>query len=428
MVATDKKKLLILGGSNATLDVVKLAKTMGIYTIAVDDRETGAAKEIADENYLLSTTDFDGIKSFISQNNINGLFTGPAEFNIRNMIRACAESGLRCYAEKPVWDRCSDKEVFKDYCIKNRVDAPKRYYVTDESSDEELDELEYPVMIKPSDGHASIGITICPCKEEFKKSYKTAMESSVVKRVVVEQYIDNGGAIFGARYIVKEGKAVPYLLIDTYVQDPGKRMMSAVTLTPSRYSKYYMENMDQYVRNMIADLGIRNGVAFFQGLPYNGKIYFHEMGFRLSGGMLYKLTKPLLGINDMQMMIDFAVGNEICSDDVLEHIDVVNCNGKMGAQLMITIEPGTVGKIEGVEEAKTLSSVVDCLQYFTEGQTQDSKYIGTLVQLFARFTLVADTAEELIKTMKKIQETVKVWSVDGELMTKMKFDFNRIVS
>ena len=43
------KKLLILGGTSASLDLVKNAKEMGVYTIVVDDREGGVAKKIADE-------------------------------------------------------------------------------------------------------------------------------------------------------------------------------------------------------------------------------------------------------------------------------------------------------------------------------------------------------------------------------------------
>lgn len=421
-----KKRLLVLGGSNATLDVVKLARKMDIYTIAVDDRQTGSAKKIADENYLLSTTDFDGLRDFIKEHDIDGVFTGPAEFNIRNMIRVCDDSGLRCYTTPEVWNRCSDKEVFKQYCIRNGIDTPRKYYVDDSSSDAQLEKIEYPVMIKPADGHASIGITLCRSSREFRNAYRSALAASKTKKIVIEKYIDNGGAIFGARYIVRNGKAVPYLLIDTFVADPGKRMMSAVTLTPSRYSSYYIKNMDQNVRKLIADLGICNGVAFFQGLPYNGRIYFHEMGFRLSGGMIYKLTEPLLGINDMKMMINFAVGNEICTESELDNIDVVNCNGKFGSQLMIPLEPGTIGRIEGVDEARKMPAVVDLLQYFTEGQTLEKKYVGTLVQLFARFTMVADTQLELIETMKEIQEMVKVWSIDGMLMNQMKFDFERV--
>ena len=420
------KKLLVLGGSNATLDVVKLAKAMGIYTVAVDDRQTGSAKEIADESYLLSTTDFTGLKNFIRDHNIDGVFTGPAEFNIRNMIRVCAESKLTCYATPDVWGKCSDKEIFKQYCIKNQLDTPELYEVDDNSSDAELEKLNYPLMVKPADGHASIGINLCNGKDEFKTCYQKAKDASKTKKVLVEKFIDNGGAIFGARYIVREGEAVPYLLIDTYVVEPGKRMMSAVTFTPSKYSSYYMETMDQKVRGMIKDLGIRNGVAFFQGLPYENKIYIHEMGFRLSGGMIYKLTEPLLGINDMKMMISYAVGNEICSKEELNGIDVVDCSGKHGAQLMIHMEPGTVGKIVGLEEVKRMPNVVDCLQYFKEGQTLEKNYVGTLVQLFARFTLIADTESELINTMKEIQDKVAVWSTEGELLTRSMFDFERI--
>ena len=78
---------------------------------------------------------------------------------------------------------------------------------------------------------------------------------------------------------------------------------------------------------------------FFQALPYRGKIYFHEMGYRLSGGMIYKLTEPLMGINDMKMMIRNALGGDCLTPDEAEKIDLT-CQGRCGAQLMIPgLEP-----------------------------------------------------------------------------------------
>lgn len=421
-----KKKLLILGGTSATLDLVKNAKEMGIYTIVTDYLECGVAKEIADETASVSTTDLDGLAQLIKERNIDGVFCGPSEFNIRNLIRLCEKTGLHCYTTMDLWDNCANKDTFKNFCIKFGVDCPKEYLVDENSSDEELACIDFPVIVKPVDGHSSNGIAVCHDAKSLRDACIVARNYSTNKRILVEQYIDNGGELFGARYIISNRKAYPYLLIDTYVADPinKKSLISHFTYTPSKYSEYYMKNMDASVRNMLEGMGLKNGTAFFQALPYNGKIYFHEMGYRLSGGMLFKFTMPLMGINDMKMMIRFSLGGEMCTEEERNKLDVT-CGNKIGAQLNIPLSVGTISRIEGLEVAKSIPCLQDFIQYYNIGDTITEKVIGTLGQHFGRFTLIADDTNEISDAVETITKSLLIYDANGNLMNDMKFDLNR---
>ena len=68
------KRLLILGGTSASFDLVRNAKSMGIYTIVTDPNQTGVAKELADETALVSTADIDGLVEFCRQSGVDGVF------------------------------------------------------------------------------------------------------------------------------------------------------------------------------------------------------------------------------------------------------------------------------------------------------------------------------------------------------------------
>ena len=61
MTNTKNKRLLILGGTSASLDLVKNARKLGLYTIVTDNNTTGVAKEIADETAMVSTADIDAL-------------------------------------------------------------------------------------------------------------------------------------------------------------------------------------------------------------------------------------------------------------------------------------------------------------------------------------------------------------------------------
>lgn len=421
------KKLLVLGGGTASLDLVINAKEMGVYTIVTDYLKSGVAKDIADESLLISTADIDSLEAVIKEKSIDGVFCGPSEFNLRNVIKLCEKTGLPCYTDMATWNRCANKDEFKSFCIKNNVDCPRPFLIDENSSDEELDKIDYPVIVKPVDGSSSRGITVCYDKTTVRNACLFAKENSTSKKIIVEKYIENAGEIFGVRYIVDNGEAYPYLLLDSYILDPNDKngLISNCLYTPSKYSDYYMTNMDSAVREMIKDLGIKNGTAFFQALPYDGKIYIHEMGYRLSGGMLFKFTVPLIGINDMKMMIRFALGDTMCTKDEVKLLKA-DSSQKTGVQYILPLSTGKIASIEGLEDILFIPCLQDFIQYYHVGDEITEEYLGTLSQHFGRFTFVADDVQALHDAITKIDSTLKIKNDAGELMNIYKFDLNRI--
>lgn len=420
-------KLLVLGGSSASLDIVKTAKALGYYTIVTDMDNGGPAKEIADETLQISTIDFDALERYIKENSVDGVFCGPSEFNLKNVITLCAKAGIRCYATPEQWEICSNKETFKNYCRANGVPTAPEYIIDDFKNPEIDKTIEYPLIVKPVDGCSSKGITICYNKEDILRAYDYAMSWSNCKRVVIEKYIDNGGSIFSFRYLIKDGVYYPYLMFDTYIADPinKKYLISAFTYFPSELTETFYKDIDKPVQRMFKDMGLKNGTAFIQSIPYNGKIYCHEMGFRLSGGMIFKITEPTMGINDMKMMVRYAGGGDMITDEELYKLTNSKPNLVM-AQLMIPLDCGTISKIEGLDEILNWDGVTDFLQYYHEGDTIKLSYLGTLMQLFGRFTLKAKNKEEMINLVNKIEQTLKIFDAEGNDLHTMKFDTKRI--
>ena len=405
------KRLVILGGTSASLDLVKNAKAMGIYTIVTDDNKTGVAKEIADETAQVSTADIDALVQLCRERKADGIFCGPSEFNLRNVIRTAAVAGLPCYTTMDVWDHCANKDVFKSYCRQYDVDCTPEYDIDLTTPMAELEKIDYPIIIKPVDGCSSAGITVCQSAGEVPAALEKAYAASKSKKIIAEKFIENDGEIFSVRYMLRDGEAYPYFIMDTYVADPIHRtsLISGYTHAPSKYAKYYMEHMDANVRKMLKGMGLKNGTAFIQSLPYKGKIYFHEMGYRLSGGMIFKLTEPLTNINDMRIMLRSAVGGPALTD-----------------QLMYPLSVGTIGKIEGVEQVKAHPAVTDFIQYYREGETMEQSRVGTLGQQFCRITFIVDSPEEEMAAINYFQSVLNIYDTDGKKMNNLPFDVARM--
>ena len=149
------------------------------------------------------------------------------------------------------------------------------------------------------------------------------------------------------------------------------------------------------------------------------------MGYRLSGGMIFKLTKPLVGINDMQIMLRGAVGCGFVTDEELNGI-TLDCKGKRGCQLMIPLCVGKIARIEGIEEIKEHKLVTDFIQYYKVGSSIEQKNIGTLGQHFGRITFISDSLEQTIETIEYFQKVVKVYDENGNVMNNLPFDVKRL--
>ena len=421
------KKMLVLGGTTASLDLVKNAKEMGVYTVVASaDAPVDAVSSVSDECVSVSTVDFEMLEKIIKEKHIDGVFCGPSEFNIRNLLVLCERMGLPCYTTTDVWNRCANKDWFKQYCRQYGVDCPEEYSVSENSTDEELQELPYPIIVKPVDASSSAGITTCADWTVVRDACRYARAASKRGEILVEKFIENEGNMFSVRYLLKDGEAYPYFLMDTYVLDAAspKGLISHLMMAPSKHTEYYLSEVDSQMRHMLKGMGLTNGTAFLQALPYGGRIYFHEMGYRLSGGMMFKLTQPLVGINDMKMMIALALGEDLYSEAEMDSIDLRF--DKLGIQLMFPLNAGTITAIHGLDEIKALPVVEDFLQYYHVGDTITEKVRGTLGQHFGRLTMVFDDMKQVEQTVLFVQKTLRVIGENGEPLNVYPFDLSRI--
>ena len=421
------KKLLVLGGTQASLDLVEMAKAEGAYTVVADYLETGVAKEIADETVRVSTSDIDSLLALIKARGIDGVFCGPSEFQLLNVMSLCELSGLPFYATRAQWDRCGDKLAFKEMCREYGVPCVPEYHVTGEFLAEDLAKIIYPVMVKPTDGCSSRGISVCHNHDELKKAYAYALEFSDKKKVIVEKYIISDQAVI-VRYVAYQGEIHLLLVNSRYVVDSqeGTAYITAFARFPAKCTDEYIEQIDGNVRAMMKGLGLENGAFFLQALVDrdDNKIYFHEMGLRISGGFIFKMVEPLTGVNDMKMLMRYALGEDMACDGEIAKIDPY-LGGKTFYSLAVPLKTGVIGSISGLQSIAEKIPTLKITQYYQVGDTITGDMMGTLSQHFGRFKFVEESDAKALDTLQYIQSELKISDADGNDMIYKRFDIKR---
>lgn len=402
------KRLLILGGKAASVNVVQLAHRLGVETYVTGIQEDGQAKDIADHTFLVGSEEHDKLIQIIKENKIDGVMTGSAEFQILHMIKLCKKAELPCYATEEQWNATQDKRNFKDLCKKFGVPGVPEYI-----ADEELSDSDFPVIVKPVDGCSSIGISVCRNNEELKQAKLKALEASEAKKIIIEKYIENGGLTHVIKYVVVDGKFYMEVMGDRYVLNNG--LITAITFFPSKNTDLYLKNIDSKVKDMFLSIGFNNGVFFFQALPDGENIYVYEMGLRTGGGMTYKITEATCGNNDLEMLINYALTGKMCDDNDVQAINPY-LNGKQAASLALPLIPGTISKVIGMDRIPNMEGVVNFTHFYDVGDSILPKHINTLSQLFGRIMVVRNSKEELFASLKLIRDSVSVLDNNGQEM------------
>ena len=397
------KKLLILGKSKAEVDVVKIAQSYGCYVIVTDqytnDKET-PAKFVADEAWDISWTNYDVLEQKCRECGVEGVIAGYSEFRVEAMIEMCERLHLPCYINREQLEITRDKNKFKHLCKQYGVPIVNEYAPDDAN-------IQFPVIIKPTDRGGSIGINVAYNAEEYKKHLAYAYEMSPSKSVVVEDFIGDG-VKFDCTYYINGKQAILIETCDTTMLAPekGYETMQKAWSFPSRFESEYIEQVDANVQAMLSDLGMECGVANISFFYRNGRFYVFETGFRLGGGHSFDYQRASGGIDYLTLMIKYAFGIPFKVNDVLP-----NYRGyALTYSPYFKPERGcVVEKVLGEKEVHDMKEIITFMPIVYEGYAIDSDKPRKIMMI----TLYANDLDTIIKDVAFINNALKVKTNKG---------------
>lgn len=393
------KKLLILGGNPETVPLVQVANNMGIKTIVASARHTDPAKQYAWKSADFQGLDPEPVVEIARNEGVDGVLVGVADILVPTYCKACDILGFPCYATEEIVNVFSFKDTFKKTCESYGIHGIPEYQLDSNLNPEDLEKIQYPVMIKPVDNGGGVGMTLAYNENELKEGVKKALENSRKKRFIVERYMDcDDVAVY---FTFKDGKCSLSAIFDRYAtrSQKGFSRVNTLSVYPSKHYEDYMHKFHDKFVKMFEDIGIKNGVLLIAGYYDNDEIYVYDPGFRLQGEAPHLLMKAIHGFDQREMLIRFALtGSEGTID--LSTDDRADFRGKHAATLWILVKEGTIKTIRGIEEVEKISEVVYNGQRLFVGDKVPRDSIGTERQVLTRLYLVANTEKKLAETIE----------------------------
>lgn len=409
------KRLLILGGSRISCEIVRHAQKMGI-TVGVTDwypLEKSPAKQCADEAYFVSTSDIDAMVQLIREKHFDGVFTGFTDSVLPYYAEICEKAGLHAYGTKEQFKIFIDKQKYKKLMRDFDVPTIPEYEIDTENFSETAAKAEYPVLVKPADSSGSRGITICSNAEELEKAVKFAYDSSQTKKILVEKYIDEQEAtIF---WFFADGKYYMTLLGNRHIKknNEGDIPLPVGYTYPSAVQPYFLENTAPKMENMFRSVGIKNGMMFMQCKIVNGECLVYDIGYRLTGSLEYINIEAMCGYNPLDMLIKFALTGDMCEPELDKKADPY-LGGKYSYNVSLLCNPGKIAQINGLDEVRQLPGVLAAVVAHPVGDTITEAMKGRLAQITVRVLGQADSIAQMKDEMMKIHSLVSIISETGE--------------
>lgn len=418
------KKLLILGANPETIPLVQVANELGVKTIVTSNIPTDAAKKYAWKACNVDGMDIPGLIALANEEKVDGILVGVADILVPVYCKVCAAMNLPCYATQEIVDVFSYKDVFKATCERYGVHGIPEFYLDANLNPEDIDKIQFPVMVKPVDGYSGLGMTVCNNAKELPDAVEKALSFSKNKRFIVERYMQCED--MGMYYTFKDGECSASCIYDRYTTDEqsGLARVCLGGTYPSKHLDEYFSRMHPNVVRLFKEIGIKNGVLMLSGFYENGEFYVYDTGFRLQGEAPHLLMKAIHGFDQREMLIRFALtGSE--GNVNLKTDDDAGLRGKWAATLWFLLKKGKIAKIEGLNEINTDKRVVANVQRLNEGDEVIPDWIGTEKQVLNRLYLVCDTKEELAECLKEYQNKVKVYDINGNNMLLAGFDVDK---
>lgn len=282
-----------------------------------------------------------------------------------------------------------------------------------------------PCIVKPVDGSASVGITICTHIEELEPAVKEAVASSDARQIIIEEFFE--GDEFAAHYTIVDGKAILSSIDNRYPVAVHEGQVTTVPICrayPSSFLEEYLKQVNNSVVTLCESLQLQVGVLFVQGL-YNrkqNKFCIFEAGLRSAGEAPYRLIERVNGVNYMHNMIDYLLLGQVQGYDRSK--EDPQFGGRCCCTLSFVSKGGKVGRIEGLEDTvAALPSIIDHECRYPVGS--ETPCGNTLRQIMLRFVLDCPTKDQMAKDIEYINSYVKVFDDKG-LPLCLTFDSHRL--
>ncbi|TDX26926.1 biotin carboxylase [Modicisalibacter xianhensis] len=309
------KTILFLGASSTQVPPIVYAVEQGHHVLTCDNRPDNPGHRLAHESFDISTTDKETVLALAASRNIDGIVAYASDPAAPTAAFVAERLGLPGNPYESVLT-LSQKDRFREFLQRNGFNAPRsRSFHAQAEAQEWLDQLDFPVYVKPIDSSGGKGITILADRERFADAFAHAMNFSHEKKVVVEEKIHgNVGYQNDSDVFMVNGKLRFWIWGDSHFNHACSPPFQAASSYPGSLETRLEKKVCQELERLLGLLNFRSGAFNVEFLiDANDEIWFLEVGARNGGGGTVDAIKFATGVDMAKYTVDVALGGDCSS-------------------------------------------------------------------------------------------------------------------
>jgi biotin carboxylase len=390
------KKILIIGGGQWQVPIVRKAKEMGLVVICTNLYENSPAFKFADYSYVIDVLDKNKNLKIAKKYNIDAVITDQSDIAVNTVAYINETLGLNGL-DIDTANIFTNKFRMRGELKAKGLHHPK--YRLCKTLDDVVEFYKYVganIILKPLDNQSSRGVEVISNIEDIGKSFESTMIFSKNNEIIAEEFI--GGielTVEGFKY--KNSDHVSFAVSKKSHFKEAFGVANSLT---------YLDEFDEFDIDDIKNINnkILNklifGITHVEYKYFNNKFYLIEAAARGGGTKVSSHIVPIVSGYDVnELLIDTAIGKEVKFEKTLY-------NNQCAILKFFSFEGGVVKKIIGTEIKKINNNILELELEFKVGDflskpTDDRGRVGY-------FIAYSDNVEKLDKTVGDIERHIKV--------------------
>lgn len=341
--------ILLIGAGKWQVPLFERARALGLEVVATHAYANDApAFALSDHSYVLDARDKNGHLEVAKRHHVSGVVTG-ADIAVPTAAFVATALGLPTISEETA-RAATDKAEMRRRAQQIGLAVP-RFLPT--RSEEEgrafARQVGFPTIVKPIDGWGSRGVTVVADETRFHPAWEEALRFSSGQEVLVEELLH--GAESSVEGFVDGRGRFHVLGISEKMKSELPYRFDLELHYPARFAPEQLAAIELYVTRLIEGFDITMGLTHTEVMVAGNSVHLIETAARGCGAFVVsKLLPAMTGLPIVDAVIRQAMG---------ETVEIGDFTTRHGLLRFMVAPPGTVKRIEGLEQARAIPGIID---------------------------------------------------------------------